>query len=206
MLRSMFSLAFCCLAAAQDQPLPPLSQGTFQEWIGSDSAGSFLFQTADQRSHRCVFSSRTYFEREHRRTFVSRIPAGQALEVLSERIPEPPRCRALIVRVITPQVASPNRYRSRAPQAATEFFLNRGTLQLTGVVVRADDTLLLLRTRAGIQHWIRLRGDTRFSEDGSHADRARIPSNYPVHVRAGKNFEGEIEAYSIVWGRILRPD
>jgi hypothetical protein len=206
MLRSLLLLALCWPAAADDVPLPPLSQGTFQEWIGSDSAGSFLFQTSDQKSHRCVFSSRTYFEREHKRTFVSRIPPGQALEVLSERIPEPPRCRALIVRVITPQVASPNRYRSRAPQAATEFFLNRGTLQLTGVVVRADETLLLLRTRAGAQHWVRLRGDTRFSENGFHADRARLPSNHPIHIRAGTNFEGEIEAYSIVWGRILRPD
>ena len=47
--------------------------------------------------------------------------------------------------------------------------------------------------------------DTRFREDGLRVEPSSLHSSTRVFVRAGKNLDGEIEAYEIVWGEILTP-
>lgn len=192
--------------SAQDsgRPLPPLAQGVFLEWNGSSGAGTFVFRTADERLHKCAFSGKTYFEEDHKRAAITSIAVGQKLEVLSERIPEPPTCRALIVRVVLP-IPSSGRPRAHSASFSTEPLVPRGNLIYTGVIVRRDEDAFLLRTRAGQSHWIQLRKDTRLSDAGSLTNRDRLPLNRPVQIRAGRSFENELEAFSIVWGEILKP-
>jgi hypothetical protein len=192
-------------ASAQDRGLAPLVRGVFEDWVGSSSHGTFRFLTGDKETYGCAFTSRTYFEREHRRTFITNIEKGQQLEVLSERISEPPRCRALIVRVLTEKALESPRYRQRPIYSPTESFAPRGDLVFTGVVSRLTEKSFVLRLRDGSRHLIQLRADTRFGGSGTPSDRTLIPANRPVQVRAGKTFENEVEAYSIVWGEMLQP-
>jgi hypothetical protein len=192
-------------ASGQDRGLAPLVRGVFEDWVGSSSHGTFRFLTGDKETYGCAFTSRTYFEREHRRTFITNIEKGQQLEVLSERIAEPPRCRALIVRVLTEKALESPRYRQRPIYSPTESFAPRGDLVFTGVVSRLTEKSFVLRLRDGSRHLIQLRADTRFAGSGTPGDRTLIPSNRPVQVRAGKTFENEVEAYSIVWGEMLQP-
>lgn len=208
----MYSLGMLVVVAsavmAQDHPHPPrplapLTRGVFQEWNGSTSSGTFLFQTPDEQKHTCAFSGRTYFELDHKRAHITTLQAGNTVEVLSERIAEPPQCRALIVRVI---LETPTTLRVRRPFApVTEPILPRGNLLFTGIVVRTDENAFLLRTRAGQSHWFQLRKDTRFTAEGVAAERGDLPLNRPVHIRAGRSFENDLEAFSIMWGEILKP-
>jgi hypothetical protein len=189
-------------AAAQERALAPLVRGVFVLYTGSDANGSFSLEV-ERNTHQCSFSSKTYFERDHRRTSVSRIAQGQLLEVLSERTVEPPRCRALIVRVITEErLEQRQRLRAASP---TEYFAPRGNLILTGVIVRMDHQSLLLRTRSGDRHAIQLRRDTKYLAGGLPADLASVPLNAPVQIRAGRTYDQHVEAFSLVWGDILRP-
>jgi uncharacterized protein (DUF2164 family) len=191
-------------AAPSPGTLAPLSRGVWQEWVGSESHGTFLFKTEDQ-THRCAFTSKTYFEREHKRTWVSKIDAGQQVEVLSERMAEGARCRALIVRVLTPKALENPRYKWRTFQAAAEIVAPRGNVVMTGIVLEHDDYSLKLRTRDGVRHLITLREDTRFMGSGAAVARGELPAYQTIQVRAGKTYDNRVEAYSIVWGEILRP-
>ncbi|MBL8231502.1 MAG: hypothetical protein JNL98_23605 [Bryobacterales bacterium] len=184
------------------KPLPPLTRGVFQDWAGSKTSGTFQFQTPDEQKHVCAFSPRTYFELDHKRAFITTLQTGNTVEVLSERTAEPPLCRALIVRVVLENTT----LRVRRPfSPPTEPILPRGNLLFTGIVVRTDDNAFLLRTRGGQSHWIQLRKDTRFGAEGLAVQREDLPMNRPVQIRAGRSFENAIEAYSIVWGEILKP-
>ncbi|MBL8178782.1 MAG: hypothetical protein JNK48_29175 [Bryobacterales bacterium] len=191
---------------AQDRGPAPLARGVWQEWVGSESHGTFLFKTLDEQAHRCAFTSKTYFEREHKRTWVSRIESGQQVEVLSERIPDGSRCRALIVRVLTPKALESPRYKWRTWQSAAEIVAPRGNLVLTGIVLEHDEYSLRLRTRDGKRHLISLRADTRFSHAGADSARAALPSHHPIQVRVSKTYDNKMEAFSVVWGEILRPN
>ena len=191
--------------SGQNRGLAPLARGVCQEWVGSESNGSFLFKTLDEQAHRCAFTSKTYFEREHKRTWVSRIESGQQVEVLSERIAEGLRCRALIVRVLTPKALESPRYKWRTWQAAAEIVAPRGNVVLSGIVLEHDEYSMRLRTRDGKRHLITLRGDTRYTSSGAASGRTDLPSHQTIQVRVGKTYDNKMEAYSIVWGQILRP-
>ncbi len=190
---------------AQDRPLAPLVRGVFQDWMGAEENGMFRFHTADFQEYQCRFTSKTYFEQDHRRTYVSGIAKGQNLEILSERTAEPPRCRALIVRVVElkqhPSRPHPHALPAYSP---TETFAPRGNLLITGIVLRVDEGSIVLRNRSGVRQLIQLRADTRYIGSGLLDEKEAMPVGRPVQVRAGKTFEGDVEAFTIMWGEILK--
>ena len=47
--------------------------------------------------------------------------------------------------------------------------------------------------------------DTRYLEDGQVVDLAQLKPNMRVFVRAGKDLYNEVEAYQVIWGKILAP-
>lgn len=205
-MRIFPGLALAIVAMADERGLAPLSRGVFQDWVGSETRGTFSFETADKKAYKCDFNSRTYFEREHKKTSIQAFGSGQQVEVLSERTPEPPRCRALIVRVLTPKTLESPRYgEMRSIVSATESFAPRGHLIYTGVVTSVDDKSFELVTREGKRHSILFRVDTRIGSDGLVVDRRAIPGNKTVQVRAGRTFDNFIEAYSVFWGAIFKP-
>ncbi|MBV6433442.1 MAG: hypothetical protein IANPNBLG_03620 [Bryobacteraceae bacterium] len=203
-LFGLFMAAGCGLA--QDRPPAPLVRGVFQDWVGAEENGTFRFHTADLQEHRCRFTSKTYFEQDHRRTYVSGIAKGENLEILSERTAEPPRCRALIVRVVADgkQRAPRPHPHAQTAYSPTESFAPRGNLLFTGIILRVEEGSIVLRNRSGVRQVIQLRQDTRYIGSGLPDMRQAMPMGRPVQVRAGKTFEGDVEAFTIMWGEILR--
>jgi hypothetical protein len=50
-----------------------------------------------------------------------------------------------------------------------------------------------------------LRKDTRYLADGQLVDAGSLQPNMRVFVQAGKDLYNDIEAYQVIWGKILSP-
>ena len=96
-----------------------------------------------------------------------------------------------------------NRLRSAA-LPALERLPQTGNLTFAGVVSRLNARSLVLRTRAGEQTLL-IRGDTRYVDNGDTVEAAKLRPNMRVFVRAGKNLYEQVEAYQVIWGKILDP-
>lgn len=79
-----------------------------------------------------------------------------------------------------------------------------GNLLFTGIILRVEEGSIVLRNRSGVRQVIQLRQDTRYIGSGLPDMRQAMPMGRPVQVRAGKTFEGDVEAFTIMWGEILR--
>jgi hypothetical protein len=84
----------------------------------------------------------------------------------------------------------------RRPVAPREEWVPRGYLTYSGLVVKSEDSKITLKTRTGSRTLL-LRADTRYSEA------AEPLVNKHVFVRAGRNLQGMLEAYQVMWGEIL---
>ena len=80
-----------------------------------------------------------------------------------------------------------------------------GTLTYSGVVFRVTAERLVLHTREGGDQSILLRKDTRFLENGETVEAESLKPNMRVFVRAGKDLYDQVEAYQVIWGKILDP-
>jgi hypothetical protein len=173
--------------------------------IDCDSARLTL-RTADGHTYGFVIDSKTFIERDNFRISCSKLDKAEPLEIVSDRSTEPGLAYARLITVVNPET----RLRRRALMAVdhedpTLSIAPRGSLTFTGVVLRMDDDGMVLRTRVDGEKWIVVRRDTRFREDGLRVEPSSLHSSTRVFVRAGKNLDGEIEAYEIVWGEILTP-
>ena len=167
-------------------------------------------RTADGHTYGFVIDSKTFIERDNFRISCSKLDKAEPLEIVSDRSTEPGMAYARLITVVNPEMRVRHRalMAVRAPLEHEDPTLNiapRGSLTLTGVVLRIDDDGLVLRTRVDGEKWIVVRHDTRFREDGLRVEASSLHSSTRVFVRAGKSLDGEIEAYEIVWGEILTP-
>jgi len=80
-----------------------------------------------------------------------------------------------------------------------------GNLTYAGVVSRMGPDRIVLHTRDGREQSMLLRADTRYMRNGDLVDAATLKLNTPVFVRAGKDLWDQIEAYQVIWGKILAP-
>ena len=177
--------------------------------IGCDGA-RLTVRTADGHTYGFVIDSKTFIERDHFRISCSKLDKAEPLEIVSDRSTEPGMAYARLITVVNPEARSRRRalMAVRAPldhEDPTLSIAPRGSLTFTGVVLRMDDDGMVLRTRVDGEKWILVRRDTRFREDGLRVEPSSLHSTTRVFVRAGKNLDGEIEAYEIVWGEILTP-
>lgn len=164
----------------------------------------------ENRVFRFLTDGRTFIERDHLRIFCDKLSKGERLEIVADRSAEPGVRYARLVSVVVPETRPRRRalMAIRAPLPYDDPTLSiapRGSLTFTGVVLRMDADGLVLRTRVDGEKWILVRRDTRFREDGLQVGRASLQSSTRVFVRAGRNLDGEIEAYEVVWGEILDP-
>lgn len=167
-------------------------------------------RTTTNHVFRFVIDRKTFIERDNFRVDCSKLDKGEALEIVSDRSADPAVRYARLISVVNPELRSRRRMlRSiRAPipyEDPTLSIAPRGSLTFTGVVLRVDGDGLVLRTRVDGEKWILVRQDTRYREDGLQVESSSLHSSTRVFVRAGTNLDGEVEAYEVVWGEILRP-
>jgi hypothetical protein len=80
-----------------------------------------------------------------------------------------------------------------------------GSLTYAGIVFRRTDDRLVLHTRDGREQSLLLRKDTRYLQNGEIVDAATLAPNTRVFVRAAKDLWDQLEAYQVIWGKILEP-
>ncbi len=196
--------ALLALALAA-QTGPPPARGVLLELDSDGRAGSLSLRASDFQVHVFRFDPQTRIEREQRSVDASALRPGDLLEVTCRQ-----ECGASLplagaVRVLSP--ASGSRAAARLPPWPRpdlgEWF-PRGRLILAGVVTRREANRLDLRLRNRGECVVLLREDTRWLADGLLVDAAALPLHTHVFIRAGRTPEGEIEAFQVVWGRILR--
>jgi len=199
-------LILTSFAAAQP---PAVVQGVLIEWEGTAASGEFAIRTVPTfQVYRIFYDARTEFYFNGQRFSMADARPGDVFEVAAEPPPGNTGSRAQLVRVIKrapePLLPPPPRRRSRpraVPFADDRF--PRGNLTVAGVVVRVDPGALVLRTRRDGEKTFVLRPDTRYIEDGAPVEGSALRVNTPVFVRAGKNFNQELEVYQVIWGQIL---
>jgi Domain of unknown function (DUF5666) len=161
----------------------------------SAEAGELTVRNSQNAVYGCSYDGRTYFEREHQSISAGGLAAGDPVEVLADRRAGS-SCYARTVQVV-PLIR-------RAPRVAPLVFRPRGNLTFGGTVVRYEGRDLTVRTRRGDVR-LRLRGDTRFVSDGLRVEAGELAVNQRVFVRGGRNLEGELEGYEVMWGEIVVP-
>lgn len=185
---------------------PPILRGVLLERDPQTGSGEFSVRAADNHVYRYRFDPKTYVERDSQMIDVARLRPGEKVEVISDAIAGLAFRYARTVQVLedAPPVRTPRSGRFRADRDFAERTLPFGTLSYSGAVSLVAPGRLVLHTRDGDQA-MSLRSDTRYIEDGDLVDAAALKPNMRVFVRAGKDLYGEVEAYQVIWGRILDP-
>ncbi len=201
-------LAFACAAAAQENGPIGVLRGNLVAWTGTPRIGTLEFNSSGGRLLQCSYDDKTWFERENQRIGVSGMAVGERIEVVADRNPPSPACYARTVQVINTRV--PLRTAAGNPRllssSVTDSFAPRGDITIAGVVLGIDGNSLRLRTRNDGPRTVLLRADTRYLGDGLPLNRESLPRQTIVFVRAGRNLDGDVEAYQVIWGQILRTD
>lgn len=156
----------------------------------------------------CIFDVKTWMERDGQRIEAGALAAGDRLEMVTDRRGET-GCYARTIHVL--DIPEQNPLPGRRPNmkreygGPTERLAPRGDMTATGLVMDVSDKWLTIRTRSeGVKRFL-LRHDTRFVGEGMRTERASLGVTTRVFVRAGRNFEGVVEAYQVIWGEILKP-
>ena len=206
----MRTLAVAWLLASLAGAQPPADPGTMRGVLlerDADAAGEFSIRLADNHVLRYRYDRRTAVERDRQTLDVSHLRPGEQVEVTSDPPGDQPlRCarRVLVtVSVPAPAVRRPPPH-STIPRydAQAERLLPKGDLSFSGVILRLEDSRLVLRTRTGEQV-ILLRQDTRYLDNGELVAAADLKLNMRVFVRGSRNLYGDVEGFQVAWGNIL---
>jgi hypothetical protein len=206
---AVWALSSICGPALAQEPAPiGIVRGDLVKWDGTASRGQIDVLAPDAKTLTCGFDAKTYFERDNQRIAPAAMAPGDRVEIVADRKPGTIVCYARTVHVIDQTVLRRppgSRLRSRESSNPTEMFAPRGDLTFAGVVVRVDPDSFIIKTRAGGETTLLLRADTRFFSEGLRVEPATLKLQTRVFVRGGKNLDGEVEAYQIVWGGIVQP-
>ena len=195
------------LLTAQTPQSAALVRGTLLERDAQTTAGELSVRAADNQVFRYQFDAKTYVERDEQTIDVSRLRPGEMVEVVSDGTPAPPLryARTIHVLPVAPPVRPSSQGRVRANRGPIDRVVPYGALALAGVVFRLNADRVVLHTRQGGDQTILLRQDTRYLRDGEVVDANDLQPNMRVFVRAGRTLYNELEAYQVIWGRILMP-
>jgi hypothetical protein len=197
-----------CLAAAD---LPSPATGVLLERDPQTASGQFSVRLPDHLVLRYRFDARTTVDRNQQLIDVARLKPGEKVEVASEPIPGLVLRHATAVRVIA-EAPAPVPITRALPasriRSANRYIEDRspvGNLTYSGVVSRVNGDRIILHLRDGAEQSLLLRKDTRYLLNGDLVDAAVLKLNTPVFVRAGRDLWDQVEAYQVIWGRILAP-
>ncbi len=181
-------------------------RGDLVKWEGNATRGELNILLSPGSEVTCGFDAKTYFERDNQRIAPPAMLAGDRLELVADHKPGSSTCYARTVHVIDASVAKRSASRAHREQMnPTEAIVPRGDLTFAGVVVRLDPEILWLKTRSDGEKKLLLRSDTRYLSEGQRVDPANLKVSQRVFIRCGKNLDGDVEAYQIIWGAIIRP-
>lgn len=113
-------------------------------------------------------------------------------------------CRWLSLKLVQRR-AGVDRPRVRLNLNPLDSIVQRGNLMFAGIIVQVDGKRLTVRARNGTRYILVLRPDTHVLFEGLETNVGQLPLNQTVYMRAGANFEGEIEVFRIAWGQIVQP-
>lgn len=185
------------LACAEDVPV-----GVVSGYISDIQAASFLLKTVTQKEFRCTYDHRTWFEQSRVRVPVKSFQPTDLVEIIADRrLVDGKPCYARTVRLADLNQKETGRMRITY-RPVTEFMFPRGEYQWAGTISGLTPEEMILRTRADGRKTLMLRRDTRYLEDGVVSEWARLKPNTRVSIRAGRNFEGVLEIYQIIWGSV----
>ncbi len=193
------------LVAAQAPYNSPILRGVVLE-CDQHAVGELAIRAADNEVLRYQFDKQTYVERDQQMIQPSHLLPGEKVEIVSDRSPGVALRYARTIHVVQP-TPPPRPHRSGLPPAynpRTED-VRTGTLAYAGVVYRVNADRFVIHTREVGDLSILLRNDTRYLANGQLVDLASLKPNMRVFVRAGKDLYNEVEAYQVIWGRILAP-
>ncbi len=180
-MRFMLGLLATSLGAQTSMPV-----GIIRGDVVSTQAGELTIRNNQNIVLGCFYDARTYFERDRQSIVAGGLVAGDPVEVVADRTPN---CYARTVQVV----------RTRRPQRyPAELLTPRGDMAFGGVVVRRGGRMITIKTRNG-EIMLRLRPDTRYLGDGLRLDAEALLVNAHVFIRGGRNVDGDMEAYQVIW-------
>jgi hypothetical protein len=176
--------------------LPAAAQGLIRGVIlgrdGDNTKGTLAVQEADKRVWICHYDAKAYFEPGPATAY----QPGDLIEVIGDKVPDQYSLQVRTVhRIEKPRAA-------RRVVSATEALVPRGNLTFAGAVVRVSEDELTLRGAGGAARTLRLRPDTRFFASGLRVERTDLAVNTRVFVRGGRDLDGEVEVFQVMWGEI----
>jgi hypothetical protein len=197
-------LAVVGLAAQEPAPVG-IIRGEFLGWKGTATAGQLSILTYDRHFYQFSFDRMTYFEKEARPIPISDALSGDRVEIVCDRGTSAILGYARSVEFLNPPRRAPRGQIDWPKGDPTESIVPRGNVTLAGLIVRISPGQLVLRVRTGEERSVLLRGDTVYLDHGSRVNATSLKVNTHVFVRGGNNIDEELEAYSVIWGKILMP-
>lgn len=174
----------------------------------SRDASILRMELPDGQLAECGFDIKTWMERDGQRIEAAALAVGDRLEIVADH--RPTGCYARTLHVLDVPVQHPGAGRrpsmKREYSSPTDRYAPRGDMTMTGLVVELTEQWLTIRTRTEGQKRFLLRHDTRYVGEGMRTVRDALARSTRVFVRAGRNFEGVVEAYQVIWGDILKPE
>ena len=201
------ALIFASVAGAAEMPTGYF-HGTMLSWQGTPLVGVLSAKAQNGGGvFECHYDSKTYLEFEKHRVKADKFLEGDPLELLVHRRPGESMCYILsgefvppvkVVRPVNPQNLKAANM-ARATRPAVE---RHGTRRVSGVVSMVGDRSFAIHTREGDDQTFVFRIDTRFVGNGFRMERSDIKVNQRLEVEAGRNAEGEMEAFQLTWGTL----
>jgi hypothetical protein len=171
-------------------------------YVSDIRPASFLFKTTANREFRCSYDHRTWFEQSRVRVAVTAFQPADLVEIVADRrLAEGTPCYVRTVRLADLNKKESGRMRITY-RGVTEVMYPRGDILWAGTVSELTEEKMVLRTRTEGHKTLALRRDTRYMEDGVVSERERLKPNTRVSIRAGRNFEGNVEVYQVIWGAV----
>lgn len=170
------------------------------------AAGKLEMVLEDGAALSCLVDGRTFVDRARERLSLKDLKTGDFLELVTEREGLGGQCFARMIHVVSVERRFAGRGKVGSVKRSTESFAPRGSLTVTGMVRELQANSIEIKTRQEGTMRFRVRPDTSFVRDGVEVGAREVDRTQPVFLRAGYDFNGELEVYQVAWGAIVQPE
>lgn len=189
-----FGLAALLMTAVSAQA--PEQRCEVVERVDVAGGADLLFRDRNFRLYRCFADQRT--------PELGQIRAGDVVD-WSPGFDGGGRCQIARLKFIGRAYDPGRQPRLKLDLNPLNVLIRRGNVMYGGVIASLDAQQLEVRNSRGERIRTLLRDDTHYFRDGLPSARLELVLNQVVSIRAGRNLEGQLEAFYVMWGDILRP-